>query len=632
MEGVVAGTLDVDAALDSISHGVTVDSVEARGRIDLTASTIGGLTIERASIDADYQERGGDIRQLEVVGRDLNVHARGPIALGDRGASNLTVHADTPSLETLGKLFDVQVSGIAKVDATITGNGDELQANGKVVGNNVAYGNNSVLAISSTYTARAPNLDFKHATVDAETQTTFLSVAGQNINEVSAKTHYREREVTFEAEAAQPERQLTASGALLLHPEHQEVHLERMTLTTRGQQWQLAPESSTTIRYGNGQTTVENAGLVSGDQSIEAEGTFGRPGDALRISMNNVDVANIDALLLREPQFTGRLNASGTIAGIPDALRGEAEFTVAKGGFRQFRYDSFSGTAAYTGQGITVDTRLQQNPTQWLTAKGYVPVAVFAKSTDAEEVEATTIHEPPATSEDRIDLVIDSSPIDLGLVQGFTTALTDVTGTLEAHVRVEGSAADPHPIGAITVSKGTAMVAPLGVKYEQIDGRVDLQPDRVHIERFTVLDNHKSPLSITGDLAIHAREVGAVQIRLTADDFKVIDNKMGNIRVGSDLALTGELRSLHVEGAIGSRRAGRWTKSSPSWGSPYATTPEEFTTPASDVPQERPKPPIFDAPTANVRVTVPDDLVVKASNLQTPGSSVGLGAQPHPRR
>jgi autotransporter translocation and assembly factor TamB len=152
---------------------------------------------------------------------------------------------------------------------------------------------------------------------------------------------------TFEAEAAQPERQLTASGALLLHPEHQEVHLERMTLTTRGQQWQLAPASSATIRYGRGQTTVENARLVSGDQSIEAEGTFGRPGDALRISMNNVDVANVDALLLREPQFTGRLNASGTIAGTPDALRGEAEFTVARGGFRQFRYDSFSGTAAY---------------------------------------------------------------------------------------------------------------------------------------------------------------------------------------------------------------------------------------------------------------------------------------------
>ena len=32
--------------------------------------------------------------------------------------------------------------------------------------------------------------------------------------------------------------------------------------------------------------------------------------------------------------------------------------------------------------------------------------------------------------EDRIDLHVDSSPIDLGLVQGFTTALTNVKGTL----------------------------------------------------------------------------------------------------------------------------------------------------------------------------------------------------------
>ena len=41
---------------------------------------------------------------------------------------------------------------------------------------------------------------------------------------------------------------------------------------------------------------------------------------------------------------------------------------------------------------------------------------------------------------DHVDLTIESSPLDLGLVQGFSTAVKDVQGTVEAHVRVTGSA------------------------------------------------------------------------------------------------------------------------------------------------------------------------------------------------
>ena len=52
---------------------------------------------------------------------------------------------------------------------------------------------------------------------------------------------------------------------------------------------------------------MKNLELVNGDQQISADGTFGRPGDALKVTLNNVDVASVDALLLRPPQLSGRL-------------------------------------------------------------------------------------------------------------------------------------------------------------------------------------------------------------------------------------------------------------------------------------------------------------------------------------
>ena len=228
--------------------------------------------------------------------------------------------------------------------------------------------------------------------------------------------------------------------------------------------------------------------LVSGDQQISADGTFGRPGDALKITMRNVDLAAVDTLLLRPPQFKGRVDATGVLRGTTQALQGNAEFQVTKGSFRNFQYDTFAGTVDYKGHGLTVDTKLQQNATQWLTAKGYVPRALFTPG-ESVVTPSSASHDLVVAPEDRVDLTIDSSPIDLGVIQGFNDMVTDVKGTLEAHLRVTGSVADPHPIGEISVRDGSMTVVPAGVAYKNIAGRIELQQDRVHIDQITVLDN-----------------------------------------------------------------------------------------------------------------------------------------------
>ena len=84
-----------------------------------------------------------------------------------------------------------------------------------------------------------------------------------------------------------------------------------------------------------------------------------------------------------------------------------------------------------------------------------------------------------------------------------------------------------------------------------MQGKIDLQPDKVHIDNIYVLDNHHSALSLTGDLAIHKLEVGGVELFVTASDFKVVDNKLGNVRVNSNLEIAGELRAPRIEGDFG---------------------------------------------------------------------------------
>src|SRR5262249_30650701 len=141
--------------------------------------------------------------------------------------------------------------------------------------------------------------------------------------------------------------------------------------------------------------------------------------------------------------------------------------------------------------------------------------------------------------------------LGLGILQGLTSQVTNVQGTVKAHVHVTGSADDPHPSGVITLADGALTVVQTGVAYSHIAGRIDLQPDRVHIDEITVLDNHESALSLTGDLAVHADDEGHFRLHLNADDFKVVDSKLGNLRVQGALELGGDLRSPEVSGDLG---------------------------------------------------------------------------------
>jgi autotransporter translocation and assembly factor TamB len=610
--GTLAGDVNVDATVSSVANGVTPDSIEATVQLDLDPSTVGGLEIASANLDAHYANATGDVRWLEIVGRDLHVDGSGAIALNDDGQSNFTVHANSPNLATIGALVNQPITGIATLDAAITGNKRELQAKGTLVGDGVTYGDNGALTASTDFTATIPELNAADMTVRANTRATFVTLRGQHVNEVQAKTDYQQPRVDFDLNAKQPQRSLSLGGSAVLAQDHQQVFLRSLGVQSQGISWQLAPGAQPAIEYGGNAVAVKDLRLVNGNQTISVDGAFGKAGEAMNVSLKNLDVGTVDALLLRPPQLAGRLDATSTLSGTTDAPTVDGQFTLTNGGFRQFHYESFGGTAKYAAHAVALDTRLQQNPTTWLKATGSIPMALFNRTA--------------ASSTEPVDLHVDSSPIDLSLVQGVTTALTNVNGTFEAHVHVTGTAGDPKPNGAVTIQNGAFRLEPTGVAYTGLQGRIDLQPDRVHIDQITLLDNQRKPITVKGDLAIDENKVGGVSIKMHADDFKVIDNDMGNVRIKTDLSLTGDITAPRVEGSLGvmTGRIDLDPILAQTGRSAYAT--QETPYPASKDQGQTPSQDAFQALQIDLHVTVPDDLVVRASDLRASGSPLSLGA------
>src|SRR5580765_488213 len=603
LKGSVTGTFDTDVTFANVSNGVRVESVDAELTADLEPSSVGMVKIDRGSIAGEYHKGFADIQRLEVAGSDITATGNGTLAFTDTGQSGFWIHANASRLDAIEDVIKRPLAGIATVDAVISGNRRQFVANGNLTADGIKYDGYSALTAASKFSAKLPDLDWRESTVTADTAATFVDIPGLQVNEVKAHTEYAGRRLQFEVTGSQPQRTLTAAGSLEFRQEDQEIRLARLRFDTQGMTWQTESGREAIITYGPNGIGVMDFHLINGDQRISAEGVFGRTDDKLAVALDNVDVGLIDVWMQRQPQLSGRVNASAEITGPKDAPAIAADFKIANGKFRDVAYASLGGRVKYSGDGAAVDVELQQSATQWLTAKGHVPLAAFRTKKQ---------------SGDRFDLHVDSSPIDLGIVQGLTSAITRVKGTLQAKVDVTGASDDPRLAGAITVKDGAFRFENTGVSYNGLDGRIDLQPDRIHIDDLHVLDNQSQQLTASGDLSVAGLQLGDVNLYFSATDFKVLDNDMGNLRLNSDLRLTGTLAHPRLEGEIdvstGTINVDAILARIGS--SAYATAPAEEpgVVTSEDLGESESS---WRHPQLTVHVVIPDDLIVKARDLRT---------------
>jgi autotransporter translocation and assembly factor TamB len=610
LDGAVTGNVDVDITLNRLANGVDTNSIEGAVTADLGPSTIGNASIDHAYVSGDYKNAFADIYQLDISGYDVIATGHGTLSLNESDPSGFWIHAEASHLESINTALNPQhaLTGIGTFDAVVGGNKKELTVNGTATGNGIKYDDYGALAASTKFSAKIPNLDTQQMAVHADTNATFVDLPGLTVNELSAATDYHDMNVDFMVTAKQPQRSLDAGGSILLHPDHNEVHLTALDLQAQGMRWQKGEGHSPAIQWSGGTIVVKDFSLANGMQEIRAEGTFGKADSDLTVNLKDVDLGIVDTLLVRPQQLWGTVNAEAVVSGTSDAPRAEASFTIGNGRFRQVPYESIAGKAQYTGAAVVVDAKLQQNESQWLAAKGELPTSLFKGQRNA----------------DRIDFHVDSSAVDLGVVQGFTTAVSNVQGKLQAKLDVTGTAQDPRLAGAVTIQGGAFKAEDTGVDYKGIDGKIDFLPDRVHIDDLHALDHDNDYLTVTGDLGVSGLRLSNVNLGIYADNFKVLGNEMGDVHVNSSLEFTGTLANPKLVGDLGIATGN--VKLDPILAkidTAYSTTSLDVT--KTEGPTNEPREGLLGALELGVHLTIPDDLVIKADDLKTGTGPIGLG-------
>jgi translocation and assembly module TamB len=654
LAGAVSGSIDAAMATPSIT---TFSLPDTTGRVALTLepSRVGDQRIDRGALQATLAGGLLDVASFDVTGPLADVTAKGQVALTRDGASTLEYRITSTDLAPAAALAgQSDVAGAGTVEGKVTGNLAELHTAGTLALANAAYGT-TVRAVDTQvrYDVTLPDLDPQRIRVDAQTRAALVEAAGQSLREVTADVRYADRAATFSATvAASDARTLDVAGSLALpQPAGVDVRLDRLTATAEGTSWSLTEPAR--IVYADDRVDVDRLALASGSQKIEAAGavaigdTTARavPADRpLRLTLTDVDLAAVDRLAKTGRDLGGILNGTATASGDLLAPEATAHLAVRDGKVGGFTYQSLDATVGHDARAARIEARLDRGA-EWLTVRGTLPPAPVLRD-DARRNTAP------------VDLHVESSAIDLSVAEVFTPLIEQVTGTLNANLHLTGTLAAPTVDGGLRIANGAFSLADEGTRFTALDADIGLQADRVDVRRLTMADKDGHTLQVTGGagVSLAERQVGQVDLRVTSDDFRVLDGEFGRLHLDTDLKVTGGLRALRTEGTM-TVRSGRIEidhvleelrpakgpvidvapSPAPANPTPAAATtaglppapavatanpPATSQTPPSGTPSS---PSIFDAMALDVRVAVSNALVLRGDDVKIGGEGMSLG-------
>lgn len=547
LTGTLSGQVDATITFEDLDL-VTLETVAIDGTVQLQRPTL--IDVPFTQVEAEIALAGGvlDVRRLRGTGDRFTLTGDGTLALGSAGVSDFGYRLEAPSIVDPARIADLPLTGEVTTEGRITGPREAFRAAGSLTGTGVAY-DEIVRAdtVTADYTVDLPDLDPDRIRVVTTIAAGPTEIEVLAFETVDGRVEYTPGTVGFDVTATDGQRTVRGDGVMALGDGEQVVTLQALALERDGLRWATAPstagdEPTLTIRPQS--IEIAPLTLVNGGQQLDLAGRVALADEAthdLVVEARAVDVGDALVLAGQDIDADGTLSLSGRIGGsgrLPTAT-GTLDVTAAR--FRGVSIEQIQATIEDDAGAARVDVLLRQSDRASLTATGRVPRTLFLPS-DTTEV--------PASIDDTLDLTIRSTAVDLALAEGITSELTDLTGTARLDLHLTNTGRTPVVSGDVTVTDAGFRVARTGVQYQQVGAVVAFENDRALVQSFSAQSANGQPLTARGEIGLRNARKGQVALEVTGKGVRVLDNELGVADIDASLELSGTMYAPVIEGEV----------------------------------------------------------------------------------
>ncbi len=602
---------------DLLIRDVTLADYDVTGSLQLEHTVVHDIAFDRGRLDATLRDGQLTVRDLEAAGPALEGRGTGTLALDEAGTSRFDYEIARADVAAFERLTGVTAAGAISTRGRIEGPWSALHFSGDGTINQLDAFNVKALTLTGTYDATAPAGGDRGVAMRVDGRASFITISGQTLGEVSGTVTLNEasggQRLVADLRVQQANnRRGTIAGTAILHMEQRTADLVELTVGLGTTPWRLQPAARpATVRWDDQAVVISPVVFTSasGTERIAIDGDWRTDGNGtLRIAASGVSLDNLQQAFEQPNRYGGTLNLDATLRGTRERPILTGTVTVIDGRVDRVTYQRLSGRVDYAAERFTIDLRLDQAPGVFLTAKGTVPLAMFDDSLGPQP----------------LDVAIVSSSVSLGLIEGLTDLVKNVTGQIKLDVHAVGMSNDPHVAGSIVVEGATFLVVPTNVQYKNARLTLTLSPDRVVVDSFHLEDSSGRPLELRGSLGTHELRVGELEVEINAQRFEVMRNEFGRMQIDARLQVRGRAEAPLVGGDLtisaGELRVDEILQRALS--GPYSTEATGFTEPLDASAVVNP----WQRLTLNLTLHVPNTLRVTGDNVRlSQGTPVGIG-------
>lgn len=536
--GRVRGRIDVDStAAPSAMLDVALDS-----------SVVGGLRFDsvRTTVRAADSVLVADTLALWAAGIAATGH--GGLGLGGTHTDSLMLHSRVDSLglitPLIHRLLHEEVPavdtafGTLRGDLVVSGAMDDFTVRASVQGHRLRWRGAFVsdvhaAAVWESAGALGIALDLK---ADS------LARGRYGFGGIEAYLDGRRDSATWRVRArVGADASMLAGGAYRRDSTGTTVRFDSLAVLAASDVWFLP--SGATVAFDDTSVTLTHVALATatGGARVNVDGRLPLRGPGhLTASIEGLPIRDLWAMAQLDPsQAAGEVSGTLDLGGTARAPTLEGSVALRGAVFGEFHAPLMQGTLHYAEQRLRGNVGLWRAGTRIVNVDLNLPLDLALRGVAERRLPG------PLTIRANADAV------DLSFMDAITPAIRDVRGRLSTDVGITGTWAAPELTGQLTVRDGAATLPALGVRHQDLNGRLVFVGDTIKVDRLRIRSG-EGTLDVGGFVRLEGLTSPRLDLSLTAENFKA-----ANIR--DFLAMTAS-GSVRLRGpVVGATLSGRGT-------------------------------------------------------------------------
>ena len=287
------------------------------------------------------------------------------------------------------------------------------------------------------------------------------------------------------------------------------VGIDSLAVLLPGGVWFL--ERPTELHLGDSVISVGAGALKNGagPGRLVLRGDLPARGSAAaNLQLEEFPVAALYALFQRDTLGVGgTLTATLGLSGSRAEPTYTGSFVLHEGTFGEFHAPFLDGSLEYRGRRLDGELHLWRTGKQVLTVTAHLPLDLALQPVAQRQLPDTLAVRAAADS------------VDLSLLEAVTPLLTQVRGAFTADLGIGGTWDNPPLRGGLTIDSAAATIPALGVRYEQVHGRLRLSGDTIAVDSLA-LAGGKGRAVVTDAVVLERLTHPRLALAISAQEFK----------------------------------------------------------------------------------------------------------------